>query len=114
MCQLINAACLMANVFEVCQTTEVFELRDIGKIGEQVEGALRGRNVAVDWTRPSVMEAFSLYRDLFEMEDGVVRKSPRFAEYCAAAFITNEFNYDLPNEVVATMRETIEHACVPR
>ena len=112
MCQMINAACLMANVFDVCTTREVFPLSDMGRIGDRVEGALRNRNVAVDWTRPSVMEAFDLYSDLFVMGNGQVRKSPRFAVFSASRFIADEFNHSLPDDVVQTMRQTIHLTCV--
>jgi hypothetical protein len=110
MCQLINAACLIANVFEVFPTHNFFQLSDIGRIGDRVEDALRAQNIAVDWTRPSVMEAFSLYSDLFAMGDGKVWKRPQFDEFSAARFVMDEFNYALSQQVVLTMRETIQQA----
>ena len=107
MCQLINAACLIANVLDIHTTQSTFQLRAIGLLGEEVETALHGKNVAVDWTRPSVMEAFSLYSVLFELKEGEVRKGPRFDNFRSANFVANEFNVVLSDEVVETMRQTI-------
>ncbi len=112
MCQLINAACLMANFFEIHAGKNIIPLSELGKIGDKVEEVLRGQGVVVDWTRPGVMEAFDLYADLFKLQDGQALTTGRFGEFVEADFVKNEFNWGLPPSVVASMRKTIEHEWV--
>lgn len=52
--QIIDAACLLANVFDICCLRDSISLREIRVIGEQIEKALQGYGVVVDWTKPSV------------------------------------------------------------
>jgi hypothetical protein len=114
MCLSINAACLIANVFEVCSSRDEFLLNDIGLLVLRLDRELESYKIAIDWTKPSVMEAFALYSDLFTMTCGNVKKASSFSEFSSAGFIENEFNHSFSKPVVKVMRNMISHAFLGR
>ncbi len=97
----ITAACLLANVFDVCHERSSIPLVQVRRVGEMIERRIKG--VRVDWYRPSVMEAFSSYPNLFRW---VGEEAHRVAQP-DEGYLEDEFNFRLAKDVVAGMRTII-------
>lgn len=111
MCDFIDSACLMANVFLTCKNRESFRLREVRQIGDAVENHLKNRNVMVMWTRPSVLAAFHDYSDMFVKHDREVYKVESSQDLFSPDFIDAEFNFKLPQPIVSEMRQAIRESC---
>ena len=111
MCDVINSACLMANVFSQHSDSETFELRQFRAISITVQSKLQSLNVMVEWTRPSVMGAFECYSDMFVKKHGSVHRAAGSKELFSDDFVKEEFNAELSEEIVDGMKTAIS-SCV--
>jgi hypothetical protein len=111
MCDFIDSACLMANVFLTCKDRNSFRLREVRRIGDAVEARLKHRNVMVMWTRPSVLAAFHDYSDMFVKHDRQVFRVESSQDLFSSDFIDAEFNFKLPQSVVSEMKDAIQESC---
>lgn len=111
MCDFIESACLMANLFVTCKDRKSFRLHDIRTIGDEIEKRLRDRNVMVLWTRPSVLAAMHDYADMFVMRDREVIRTEDSDDMFTDEFVDAEFNFSLPDAVVSDMRRVIQDTC---
>ncbi len=111
MCDFIESACLMANLFVTCKERKSFRLHDVRTIGDEVEKRLRDQNVMVLWTRPSLLAAMHDYSDMFIMRGREVIRSEASEDLFTDDFVDEEFNSRLPASVVSGMREVIQTTC---
>lgn len=111
MCDFIDSACLMANVFLTCKDRNSFLLHEVRSIGDAVETRLRSRNVVVMWTQPSVLSAVQDYSDMFVKEHREVRRAESSQDLFSSDFVDAEFNARLPKPIVSEMREAIRESC---
>ena len=109
--QVIDAACLLANIVLICKTRDKFSLNEVREVSIRLERELNKLKVTVNWNKPSVLEAFDLYDDIFKLSAGEVLKTNRFDYETLNNFINEEFNFRLSPEVLKTMRTTIEQTC---
>lgn len=106
MCCFIEPECLMANTFFLKEQAVEFEMRSFRKLARKIEKVLKKQNVMVCWYRPQVSSALHNYADMFERDGDVIKKSQAI-DLFNKDFVEEEFNCDLPLEVVDAMKATI-------
>ncbi|MDA3926530.1 MAG: hypothetical protein PF904_17705 [Kiritimatiellae bacterium] len=107
MCWFIEPECLMANTFFLKNQTDAFEMKSFRKLAREIEKVLKEHDVMVCWYRPQVSSALLHYADMFERDGDVIRKS-QTKDLFNQEFVDEEFNCDLPPEVVECMKATIK------
>jgi len=90
-------------MFDILWPIKSFPVRKAGLVVEKLEQ----QGVAVDWTRPSFMEAITLYRDLFTLRDGVLTRTEEFGGYKDADFVNMEFNCVLKKDDLRELKRAI-------
>lgn len=66
MCQYLDPACFMANVFAECNTrTTTMTFTALRQVRDQVTVKLSAQNVVIEWTRDAVLSALERYPNLF-------------------------------------------------
>lgn len=68
MCQYLDPACFMANVFASCPDRTKLSFVTLRQVRDHVTRSLASRNVVIEWTRDSVMRALECYPNLFGKE----------------------------------------------
>ncbi len=107
MCQYLDPACFMANVFSVCQDRSTMDFVTLRKVRDHVTHKLEDQNVVIEWTRDAVMGAMESYPNLFEgRENAVAWRGKR-----DKATVKQNFDGDFSDAFVGKLWAAIEEGC---
>jgi hypothetical protein len=110
MCQYLDPACFMANVFAVCSDRKTFSLPMLREMRDYVSDSLAAQNVVIEWTRDAVMGALESYPNVFGYHGQEV-------EWLAAAdrnTVRRSFDAGFPDEFVNMLSQTIKESPMRR
>jgi len=106
MCQMIRPACVVANFF-ASTGRETVKLRELRRVCESAEKTAVKHDCILDWSRHAVMAISDKYGNLFTLHDETVSKTSLFDAYMAAGYLDGEFNFNVPPEVISSLREAL-------
>lgn len=106
MCQYLDPASFMANVFAACPGQSM-DLAVLRQVRDHVTETLADRNIVIEWTRDSVPGAMECYPNLFVKRDREVSwMGSNDREY-----IKRHFDVEFPDDFVDALWTTIQEGC---
>ena len=108
MCQYLDSACFMANVFAACRDRSSITFTVLRKVRDDVANRLADQNVVIEWTRDSVMGALERYPNLFTSTGPEVTwlKSAEDVET-----VTGSFDAKFSDAFRGELRQAIHEVC---
>ena len=104
MCVLIDADCIMANLF--ADGREFISIRDLKQIRWMLEKEFD--DVFIDISMPAIYFAISMYPDMFKWNDYRIQPVLDSAsEVFSTDYINNMFNWRIPDEIRSTLIDKI-------
>lgn len=105
MCNYLDPACFMANVF-TASSAENLDFGKLRSLRDRVTAEMADKEVIIDWTRDAVMSVFDFYPELFEKEGRTVHwKGCRAKEE-----LKNSFDYGFEDDFIDRLWHTIQEA----